>query len=304
MQLRDLIKADGKVFLKSEWAPASESWPAVSYSKRTVGEFLQREFQPGRDAIVYVGTSNPLTTEDPQHRQRLLSVVSVEPNQILETRECIPAESWERAQRDFRGRWFWSFPALNIFDIEGFPSAYDVAPKSYRLLGLIVNRGNVVEVERDEREAILDVILVPVSFVRPAGSSKFTAQRTFLNLDQEIRREIGRMVSGILNRVARSGVEEKTVNPIRTACGETDLNIMFGKKWDEQNGLCFLCNGPLVVKSSNYLLQASPDRIDSQDSAYSKTNTCITHLGCNLAKNKCTVAEFEDWLAVVRGDPA
>jgi hypothetical protein len=304
MRLRDLIKPDGKVFLKSEWAPASSYWPAVSYSKRTVGEFLRREFQPGRDAIIYVGTSNPLTTEDPQHRQRLLSVVSVEPNQALETRECIPQESWERAQRDYRGRWFWSFPALEIFDIEGFPSAYDVIPKSYSLLGLMVNRGNVVEVERDEREAILDVVVVPVSFVRPAGASKFAAPRRLLNLSQEIRWEIGRMVGGILNRVARSGVEENTLNPTRTACGETDLNIMFGEKWDEQKGLCFLCNGPLETKSSNYLLQPSPDRIDSQDPAYSKANTSITHLGCNLAKNKCTVAKFEDWLSVVRGDPA
>jgi hypothetical protein len=93
------------------------------------------------------------------------------------------------------------------------------------------------------------------------------------------------------------------VNPIRTASGETDLNIMFGEKWDEQTGLCFVFNGPLVTKSSNYLLQASPDRISSQDPSYSKANTGIAHLGCNLAKNKCTVAEFEDWLSVVRGDP-
>jgi hypothetical protein len=68
--------------------------------------------------------------------------------------------------------------------------------------------------------------------------------------------------------------------------------------------LCFLCNGPLATKSSNYLLQPSPDRLNSQDPAYSKANTSITHLGCNLAKNKWSVAEFEDWLAVVRGDPA
>ncbi len=246
---------------------------------------------------------NPVTT-DPQHQGRLLSVLSVEPNQILETKECIPAESWEKAQKDHRGRWFWSLPALDIFEIEGFPSAYDLIPKSYRLLGMMVNRANVVEVEREEREAVLDVALIPVPFVRPTITGKFRAQRTFLNLDQEIKREIGRMGGGILSRVARSGVEETTVNPIRTARNETDLNIMFGEKWDEQNGLCFLCNGPLVTKSSNYLLQPSPDRINSQDPAYSKANTSITHLGCNLAKNKCTVAEFEDWLSVVRGDPA
>src|ERR1700741_3187798 len=107
MRLCDLIKPDGKIFIKSEWEPASPTWPAVSFSKRTVGETLQREFQPGRDAIVIIGTLNPVTT-DPQHQGRLLSVLSVEPNQILETRECIPVASWERAQRDHRGRWFWS----------------------------------------------------------------------------------------------------------------------------------------------------------------------------------------------------
>jgi hypothetical protein len=267
MQLRDLIKPDGKIFIKSEWEPASATWPAVSFSKRTVGETLQREFQPGRDAIIIVGTLSPVTTDE-QHRGRLLSALSVEPNQILETKECIPAESWERAQKDHRGRWFWSLPALNIFEIEGFPSAYaptltayDLIPKSYSLLGLLVNRANVVEVERDEREAVLDVVLIPVPFVRPTVAGKFTAQRTLLNLDQEIRWEIGRMVSGILNRVAGSGSEQTTVNPIRTR-EETNLHIMFGEKWQEQRGLCFLCNGPLVVRSSNYLLQASPDRIN------------------------------------------
>jgi hypothetical protein len=68
MRLRDLIKPDGKIFIKSEWEPASASWSAVSFSKRTVGESLQREFQSGRDAIVIIGTSNPLTT-DQKHRQ-------------------------------------------------------------------------------------------------------------------------------------------------------------------------------------------------------------------------------------------
>jgi hypothetical protein len=111
------------------------------------------------------------------------------------------------------------------------------------------------------------------------------------------------MVGGILNRVEGSGFEKTTVNPVRTR-EETDLHIMFGEKWEEQKGLCFLCNGPLVVRSNNFLLRCSPDRINSKDTAYSKANTTITHLGCNLAKNKCTVAEFEDWLLVVRGDLA
>jgi hypothetical protein len=101
------------------------------------------------------------------------------------------------------------------------------------------------------------------------------------------------MVSGILNRVAGSGLERTTVNPIRTR-DETDLHIMFGEKWDEQKGICLLCNGPLVPGSNNFLLQSSPDRSESQEPAYSGANTSVTHLGCNLAKNKCSVEEFED----------
>jgi hypothetical protein len=42
----------------------------------------------------------------------------------------------------------------------------------------------------------------------------------------------------------------------------------------------------------------------SQDLAYSKVNTTITYLGCDLVKNKRTVPVFEDSLADVRGDPA
>jgi hypothetical protein len=37
------------------------------------------------------------------------------------------------------------------------------------------------------------------------------------------------------------------VNPIRTASGETDLNIMFGEKWDEQTGLCFIAHENGIV---------------------------------------------------------
>jgi hypothetical protein len=268
----------------------------VSFSKRSVGEFLQREFQPERDIIVYVGTGNPLTTQDPQHRQRLLSAVSIEPNQVVETREYIAAESWERTQEDFRGRWFWCFPALSIADIQGFPSAYDVIPKSYRLLGQIVNRGNVVKVEPDERDPILELTAVPVSFVRPAGASKFVAQRKLLNLSQEIRFEIGRMVAGILNRVAGSGAEHVTLNPIRTR-EETNLHIMFGEKWQEQEGRCFLCHGPLLSKTNNFLLQCSPDRTNSQDPSYSKANTSITMLSNPISNVYRSVHVFEIYKA-------
>jgi hypothetical protein len=301
MQLSEVVGKDGRIWVKSEWGPASDYWPAVSFSKRTVGDYLRQEFRPGRDVIVYIGTSNPATTERPEHRRRLLSAVNIEPKQILETRDCIPAESWEKAQMEFRGRWLWSMPALDIWEIAGFPLAHDVVPVAYRQLGQFANRGKVVELDGQELDAVFALEVSAVDFVRPKNAGKFVQTRSFLNLSPEIRREIGRMAAGILGRVAASGTERTSVNPTRLMT-EPDIHIMLGTKWQEQKGRCFLCQGPLLPGTQNYLLQASPDRTDSQDVAYSKENARITHLGCNLAKNKVTLTEFEDWLAVVRGE--
>lgn len=89
MVLNEALGKDARIWVKSEWGPASEDWPAVSFSKRSVGDYLRKEFVPGRDAILYIGTSNPATTGNPAHRQRLLSAVNIEPKQLLETRDCI-----------------------------------------------------------------------------------------------------------------------------------------------------------------------------------------------------------------------
>ena len=50
------------------------------------------------------------------------------------------------------------------------------------------------------------------------------------------------------------------------------------------------------------LLRSSADRLDSGNDAYDQSNAHITHLGCNLAKNKVSLSDFEDWLMVVRGE--
>jgi hypothetical protein len=301
MILTDVVAENGRIWVKSEWAPASEAWPAVSFSKRSVGDRLRREFRPGRDVIVYVGASNPATTEKPEHRQRLLSAVNIEPQQILETRDCIPAESWAEAQAHFRGRWLWCMPTKDIWTIAGYPLARQVMPSTYRRLGLMENRGNVVEVAPEERDALLQLAIDAVPFERPRKVEAFGKARTLLNLSDPIRDDIGRMVGLILERVAAGGAEQTSIRPVRTL-RESDLHIVLGVKWREQDGRCYLCRGPLFPRTGNYLLQSSADRLDSQDNAYSEANTFLTHLGCNLGKNKASLGDFEDWLAVVRGE--
>ncbi|HEY5027502.1 MAG TPA: hypothetical protein VIK39_03770, partial [Candidatus Angelobacter sp.] len=77
----------------------------MSFSKRSVGDRLRRDFNPERDVILYVGTGNPDSTGDPRHRRRLLSAIKAEPNTIHATRLLVPHESWQEAQRDHSGRW-------------------------------------------------------------------------------------------------------------------------------------------------------------------------------------------------------
>lgn len=301
MILGDVIPQDGTIWLKSEFGPADEDWPAVSFSKRTVGELLRREFRPGRDIILYVGTSSPKTTKDPRHRQRIMSAVSIEPQHIVETRDCIPAEAWEAAQQEFRGRWFWSMVALEIWDVEDLPLAYDVAPLTYRQLGLMMNRGNVVRAVAEEQNALLNLRIKKVQFVVPQKAARFRPTRSFLNLPANVRAEIARMAEGIKGRVARGGTQDLRNNPVRLL-GDTDVQIMLGAAWDAQRGLCYLCHGPLFTGTKNFLLQPSPDRLDCQDVHYNQENTRITHLGCNLGRNKASVQDFEEWLLVVRGE--
>lgn len=302
MILKDVIAADGRIFLKSEWGPMSDHWPALSFSKRSVGDRLRRDFNPDRDVILYVGTGDPKSTGDPKHRRRLLSAVKAEPNTIHETRMLVPAASWAEAQRDYRGRWEHSLTIRYAWDIVDFPLAAELIPDSYRLLGKLENLGNVVEVVSTDRDALLQLEITPVELQLQDAATAFDDKRAVLSLDAAIRKEIGRMASLLIEREKRGGTELVRANPARLV--DSDIQILLGKKWQEQKSCCLLCGGALTVGGTNKLLQPSADRIDSAVPAYDAKNVQITHLGCNLAKNDVTLGEFQEWLRVVRGDAA
>jgi hypothetical protein len=299
MVLKDIIAPDGHIFLKSEWGPMSDHWPALSFSKRSVGNRLRRDFIPDRDVILYVGTGNPESTGDPNHRRRLLSAIKPEPNVIHETRRLVPSESWEEAQRDYRGRWEHSLTIRHAWDIADFPLASEMIPSSYRLLGKMQNLGNVVEVaDNSERHALLGLEITAVDLKLQPAATAFDDNRAILSSDPAVSREIGRIAANIIDRAQRGGVEVIRVAPVRIV--ESDIQIILHKKWKEQSGRCTLCGGALIIGASNKLLQASADRIDSKVIRYDAGNVHIAHLGCNLAKNDVTMAEFNDWLKVVR----
>jgi hypothetical protein len=279
----------------------SDHWPALSFSKRSVGDRLRRDFNPDRDVILYVGTGNPESTGDPNHRRRILSAIKPEPNVIHETRRLVPTESWEEAQRDYRGRWEHSLTIRYAWDIVDFPLAGDLIPNSYRLLGKMQNLGNVVEVvDTNERNALLALEIIPVELNLQPAATTFDDNRAIMSSDPAISKEIGRIAANIIDRAQRGGMEVIRVAPVRLV--ESDIQIILHNKWREQRGLCTLCGGALIIGGCNKLLQASADRIDSKIIRYDAGNVHITHLGCNLAKNDVTMSEFNDWLKVVRGE--
>jgi hypothetical protein len=62
MILSGIAHPDSKFFFKSEWGLASDDWPAVSFSKRAVGRKMRGIYDPTRDFVIYVGTTNARNT--------------------------------------------------------------------------------------------------------------------------------------------------------------------------------------------------------------------------------------------------
>lgn len=128
-------------------------------------------------------------------------------------------------------------------------------------------------------------------------------ERFITDPDDSINGDIARMVALISGRVGGSGTVVARVQPFRSAPpANTDLLMLLIKKWFEQGKRCGLCMGRLRPNARNPLLQPSPDRIDSRNPSYDDRNLSITHLACNLAKNKFSVEQFEEWMGVLRGE--
>src|SRR5258708_3783327 len=105
MHLSEITSPDTRLFAKSEVRPVSDAWPALSFSSHKIATDFANTFRRGRDFVLYVGTGDPEKTENPAHRQRLMSFASVEPRAPIGTRDLVPAESWERATRKWGIRW-------------------------------------------------------------------------------------------------------------------------------------------------------------------------------------------------------
>ena len=109
------------------------------------------------------------------------------------------------------------------------------------------------------------------------------------------------LLSGKSRRAVAWGGIAVRINPERHAPHLGDLKELLYEKWVQQRGRCALCGGRLIPLNSNPMLKLSPDRIDSEKGAYMKENLQITHLACNLAKNRFGGPQFAEFVEVLRG---
>ncbi len=105
MHLRDVTTPDSKFYLKSEWGPTHDGWPVVFFSKQAVGRRMREVYDPTKDFVIYVGTTNRNNTPDAAHRSCFLSLVSMDLRTEYLTRDLIPPESWSWSQREHGERW-------------------------------------------------------------------------------------------------------------------------------------------------------------------------------------------------------
>jgi hypothetical protein len=194
-------------------------------------------------------------------------------------------------------RWEWSLPITATYDVVGFPRAHDKIPQTYRSLGGLTNLGRCVPVQQAEYQALLILDIEPVTL----HLSKRAQEVLNLNTNnKDLREEISRLVAGIKHDIAVAGMAKTGTNPLRFAPNDSDLFLMLMRRWDEQDGMCALCDRRIPLKPENKLLKMSRDRTDSANEAYEWQNTHLTHFACNVGKSDATVDEWRDYLKLVR----
>ena len=144
--------------------------------QHSVGRRMRGIYDPSRDFVIYVGTTIPTNTPDPGHRSRLLSLVPMNLSTEYKTRDLIPPESWAWSQQEHGDRWMYAFAITKAWTCDGFPAAYDYAPRAYRVLGNPANFGGFVQINADEVQAIQDFDLTEVSLKKQAPALKVEAR--------------------------------------------------------------------------------------------------------------------------------
>ncbi len=291
MTVRDLASDDSAFFLKSEYGPLSDFWPAVAFTNPQVKTRIDRNYQAGHDFVLYTGTGGA-ETENPEDRRRLLSLVRLDKTQSRPTQQLVPAASWQWAQDKYPGKWQYAFAVLEGWSLVEKPLASELLSNSYSKLGEFPFRGSVLRIEEAEKQRVLDLRVKRVDLPhRPPLLIAMT--RDALLRDSSLNVEATRISDLAFNRVRISGTPQSHTAPLRSA--PTNFLLLVAEKLRQIPLLCELCSGEMYLRPVNRLLQPSPDRDESAEGSYGPENFRLVHLACNLAKNDASETQYREW---------
>ena len=249
--------------------------------------------------MIYVGTTDPKSTPEIEHRSSLLSAVTFEARTPIDTRHIVPAEAWRRTTEEWGGRWEWSFPIVTAYEFIPFPDARRIMPKTYSQLGQLTNLGRCVTIDPGEIQGLLHLDV----YLKPLKLQQAVTNALLLNADdRDVQRALSALALSIQDRISRSELERSGYNPVRTGPNISDVVQSLNGLWGgAQSGQCKLCGAAIQPKAANRLMRPSADRVDSSNKAYELANMQLTHLGCttrssavvSLAENKCRVRDVE-----------
>jgi hypothetical protein len=296
LHLRDIAQPDSRFFLKSEWGPLSDFWPVVAFSPLSLKSKIQRQYQSASDFILYTGTQGK-DTADEAHRGRLLSVVRIDKTRTYDTAKVIPAASWAWAAENYPDRWPYAFKVLQGWSVVDPPRSTDLIPDAYSHIGQYPYKGNVLEIEGTDREALLDLLISPLELTNVSTTDGTLGLNDLLQ-DKALNEEAVRIADLVNSRVTASGTIFQGKRPSRSA--PINFILQVAELLKATPLTCALCGGLMYLRPTNKLLQPSPDRIDSKVGDYGPDNFQLVHLACNLGKNNATDSQFDEWLQIVK----
>ncbi len=167
-------------------------------------------------------------------------------------------------------KWPHSLAVVRAAEIVGppYPSAYDVIPTAYSAFAVGSGRGGVVEAFGDERTAVMALPIREIKLNLTPDVKAYLALRASVSVDLplSVKQEATRMANLIIDRVRKGGEPRVSVNPLRTAPPFSELYPLLTRIWQQrQGGRCALCGAPLTPQTTNRMMQASADRIDSSN---------------------------------------
>jgi hypothetical protein len=287
----DLLTAKSRVFLKSEYGPVSQLWPAVSFSHEGYARELGEEFKAEEDLVLFAGTQNKKITPS-KFRERLLCVSRIRPGLPVDSGLLVDARTLASFQDGDTNKFGFSLPVVKAWELPSLPSARQYVGAKYGVIGQGNNRRSYLVLSREEIDKLRQIAIsriwlssVPIDELNIADESN--------DLEKQLNRVLARLVA----RAQQGGSTLKRCAPIRiVSLSKDDLRGL----WKQQGGKCKLCSGKIPLDSHNFLLQMSADRIDSDNINYDLTNTQLVHLGCNLGKNSANESDFSEWLILLR----